>query len=204
MQILLTIHIGNVWVMLWELIATSAIVWAKYKMPCSPSYLWVEFEVTTFTVNTFRSERVIRMFVGIVYAHLFCTCHFHHTWVVSLWQYRYQSKNANVFSRSTQSWERRAYQTYYGIYNCGSFDELQRYCSFRCLVTISLCWVPNNTYLVFTGSRPEDFPSHDSELTWSLCLCKTSQHHLHALLMQTTIINWYKEEKIGPHGSAVE
>ena len=60
-QILLTIHIGNVWVMLWELIATSAIVWAKYKMPCSPlcaSYLWVEFEGRTFTLITFRSERV--------------------------------------------------------------------------------------------------------------------------------------------------
>ena len=36
MQILWTIHVGNVWVMLWELIATSAIVWAKYKMPCFP------------------------------------------------------------------------------------------------------------------------------------------------------------------------
>ena len=56
MQILRTIHIGNVWVMLWELIATSAIVWAKYKMPCSPlctSYLWVEFEGRTFTLITF-------------------------------------------------------------------------------------------------------------------------------------------------------
>ena len=53
MQILRTIHIGNVWVMLGELIATSAIVWAKYKMPCSPlctSYLWVEFEGRTFTL----------------------------------------------------------------------------------------------------------------------------------------------------------
>ena len=61
MQILRTIHIENVWVMLWELIATSAIVWAKYKMPCSPlctSYLWVEFEGRTFTLITFGSERV--------------------------------------------------------------------------------------------------------------------------------------------------
>ena len=60
MQILWTIHIGNVWVMLWELIATSAIVWTKYKMPCSPvctSYLWAEFEGRTFTLITFRSER---------------------------------------------------------------------------------------------------------------------------------------------------
>ena len=63
MQILWTIHIGNVWVMLWELIATSAIVWAKYKMPCSPlctSYLWVEFEGRTFTLITSRSKRVKR------------------------------------------------------------------------------------------------------------------------------------------------
>ena len=61
MQILQTIHIQNVWVMLWELIATSAIVWAKYQMPCSPlctSYLWVEFEGRTFNLITFRSERV--------------------------------------------------------------------------------------------------------------------------------------------------
>ena len=61
MQILRAIHIGNVWVMLWELIATSVIVWAKYKMPCSPlcaSYLWVEFEGRTFTLITFTSERV--------------------------------------------------------------------------------------------------------------------------------------------------
>ena len=110
MQILLTIHIGNVWVMLWELIATSAIVWAKYKMPCSPlctSYLWVEFEVRTFTFITFRSERVTRMFVGIVYVHLFCTCHFHHTWVVSLWHsIAINQKNANVFSHSTHNHEK--------------------------------------------------------------------------------------------------
>ena len=61
MQILRTIHIWNVWVMLWELIATSAIVWAKYKMPCSPlctSYLWVEIEGRTFTLITFKSKRV--------------------------------------------------------------------------------------------------------------------------------------------------
>ena len=63
MQILQTIHVQNVWVMLWELIATSAIVWAKYQMPCSPlctSYLWVEFEGRTFTLTgTFRSEGLI-------------------------------------------------------------------------------------------------------------------------------------------------
>ena len=61
MQILQTIHIENVWVMLWELIAASAIVWAKYKKSCFPlrtSYLWVKFEGRTFTLITLRSERV--------------------------------------------------------------------------------------------------------------------------------------------------
>ena len=61
MLILRTIHIGNVWVMFWELIATSAIVWTKYKMSCSPlctSYLWVEFEGRTFTSITFRNDRI--------------------------------------------------------------------------------------------------------------------------------------------------
>ena len=39
MQILLTIHIGNVRVILWELIATPAIVWAKYKMSLKGEHL---------------------------------------------------------------------------------------------------------------------------------------------------------------------
>ena len=73
MQILWNIHIGNVWVMLWEMIVQSTFIWANYLLPNSPYcmiYLWWETERENWSLFSSVSTDKCKQSVLFVPTHL--------------------------------------------------------------------------------------------------------------------------------------